>query len=171
MIEPKEDQDETLRNHLREGLLRLDDGFHYFPENRRAISSHEIRIIGELLEEKNKEWDKQVKKDLAKRSVDMTIHEKAFARVMKKMEGNVVQFHAKHGVTSFHPKNQTQVLSMARIMFTARYEEGWYSDDEGCPFPADRIYEDYLSRHALVYLYARSVREYEGIEVFKPEPL
>jgi hypothetical protein len=43
----------------------LEDGFlYYFPSGNGALQSHELRIIADELDKRNKEWEEKVTKDL-----------------------------------------------------------------------------------------------------------
>ena len=50
----------------RADFVALEDGYYYFMPNPPigAISAAELRILADILDEKNKAWDTQVRKEL-----------------------------------------------------------------------------------------------------------
>lgn len=49
---------------INDDLLKLEDGYvYYFPKTTGALSSHNLRQIADILDEKNAEWDAIVQSD------------------------------------------------------------------------------------------------------------
>ena len=68
----------TLRKRIermsteRKEFVTLEDGYYYFWPDKSlgALAPAELRILADILDERNKAWDTQVHKDLAKLEVN-----------------------------------------------------------------------------------------------------
>lgn len=55
----------TLKTRIRKDFVTGDDGYKfYWPSRAGGFESHTLRLIADLLDEDNKEWDEQLNKDL-----------------------------------------------------------------------------------------------------------
>lgn len=45
-------------------FMKMEDGMYYWPKGNEEMSANDLRIIADILDEENEDWDDQARQDL-----------------------------------------------------------------------------------------------------------